>query len=100
MRKILVSILALVCLTLTTSSAFAQANNAAIGGVVQDSTKALIPGVTITLTNTQTGVVDTRLTNDAGSYNFPSVPPGTYKLSGDLTGFRSAVQNNVQVGTA
>src|SRR5262249_13559126 len=76
-----------------------QASNGSIGGIVQDSTSALIPGVTVTLTNTQTGVVDTRLTNDSGAYNFPSVPPGVYKLSGGLTGFTSDTKDGVQVGT-
>ncbi|HET9130456.1 MAG TPA: carboxypeptidase regulatory-like domain-containing protein, partial [Terriglobia bacterium] len=78
---------------------FAQANNGTVGGVVQDSTSALIPGVTVTLTNTETGVVDTRLTNESGAYNFPSVPPGTYKISGDLTGFTSDIKTNIAVGT-
>jgi len=100
-RKVLVSAIAVLCLIAWTStSAFAQANNASVGGIVQDTSKALIPGVTVTLTNTQTGVVDTRLTNETGTYNFPSVPPGIYKLSGDLTGFRPAVENDVQLGTA
>jgi hypothetical protein len=53
-----------ITLILTASSAYAQANNGSVGGVVQDASKALIPGVTITLTNTQTGVVDSRLTNE------------------------------------
>src|SRR4030095_4547653 len=90
---------AFITLILTVSSAFAQANNGSVGGVVQDASKALIPGVTITLTNTQTGVVDSRLTNESGAYSFPSVLPGTYKLMGDLTGFRQAVQNDFVVGT-
>jgi hypothetical protein len=85
---------------LALTSAYGQANNASVGGVVQDATKALIPGVTVTLTNTQTGVVDTRITNDSGTYNFPSVPPGIYKISADLTGFKTAVEDNVSLGTA
>jgi hypothetical protein len=100
-RKFLaVLILVLLATAMTANNAFAQANNASLGGVVQDTTKALIPGVTITLTNTQTGIVDTKLTNESGAYSFPSVPPGTYKISADLTGFKSAVQNSVQLGTA
>jgi hypothetical protein len=100
-RKLLaIFILVLLATAMTANSAYAQANNAALGGVVQDTTKALIPGVTITLTNTQTGVVDTKLTNESGAYNFPSVPPGTYKVTADLTGFKSSTQTNVQLGTA
>jgi len=100
-RKFLILTLSLLSLiSWTAAGAHAQANNASVGGIVQDTTKALIPGVTVTLTNTQTGVVDTRLTNDSGTYNFPSVPPGVYKISGDLTGFRPAVENDVQLGTS
>jgi hypothetical protein len=99
MRKLLVLILALLCPVIAVQSAFAQANNGSVGGIVQDSSAALIPGVVVTLTNTETGVVDTRLTNDSGTYNFPSVPPGTYKLSGALTGFSPDTRNGIQVGT-
>src|SRR6185369_6420847 len=100
MRKFLaVFILVLLAAAMAANSAFAQANNGSVSGVVQDSSKALIPGVTITLTNTQTGVVDSRLTNESGAYSFPSVLPGTYKLTGDLTGFRQAVQSAITVGT-
>ena len=100
MRRILIPAIALFCLALSAKGAFAQANNAVIGGVVADPTKALIPGVTVTLTNIDTGVVDTRLTNESGAYNFPSVPPGKYKMSADLTSFRPATQDNVEVSVA
>src|SRR5215831_20647255 len=100
MRRIFIPAIALLCLALAVQSAFAQANNAAIGGVVTDTTKALIPGVTVTLTNVDTGVMDTRLTNDSGAYSFPSVPPGTYKMQADLTSFKPAQQSSVAVGVA
>src|SRR5262245_50892620 len=81
------------------SSAFAQVNSA-IGGTVQDSGKALIPGVEITATNTQTGVVVTTLTNESGAYNFAALIPGTYKLTASLAGFRSYTYNDVQLSAA
>jgi hypothetical protein len=99
MRNLVVFTLALLLLAVSVQNGFAQANNGTVGGVVQDSTSALIPGVTVTLTNTQTGIVDTRLTNESGAYNFPSVPPGIYKISGDLTGFTSDIKNGIDVGT-
>jgi hypothetical protein len=97
-RHFMILTLAVLCLLFAVQGAFAQANNGSLGGVVQDSTSALIPGVMVTLTNVDTGVVDTRLTNDAGSYNFPSVPPGNYKVTGSLTGFNPNTKNNIQVG--
>src|SRR5258705_8793132 len=98
MRKLIVFAVALVFPVMAVQSAFAQASNGSVGGVVQDTTSALIPGVLVTLTNTQTGVVDTRLTNESGTYNFPSVPLGSYKISGELTGFTADIQNNIAVG--
>ena len=46
--------LCLLTVAISANNLYAQANNASIGGVVNDTTKALIPGVTITLTNTDT----------------------------------------------
>jgi hypothetical protein len=100
MRKLVVFTSVLLFLVVTVQNGFPQGgSNGSVGGIVQDSSTALIPGVTVTLTNTQTGVVDTRLTNESGVYNFPSVPPGIYKLSGDLTGFTSDIKNNIDVNT-
>lgn len=56
MRKFLLTIL--LCLFLSTMT-FAQSTNATLGGTVSDATKALIPGVTVTATNTQTGIINT-----------------------------------------
>ena len=64
-----------------------------------DSSKALLPGVTVTLTNTETGVVQTRLSNETGNYNFPSVPFGTkYTVTASLQGFKTAIFQNIEVG--
>jgi len=86
-----------VCVILSAGNLFAQAGNGQVGGVVQDSTKALIPGVTVTLTNKATGVTDSRLSNDAGAYNFPSVQPGTYMVTAALTGFKTSTADDLLV---
>ena len=80
------------------NAAFAQGANASISGIVQDNTKALIPGVTITVTNTDTGVSVTALTNDSGAYGFPSMLPGKYSVSASLTGFRTATFKDLDIG--
>src|ERR1044071_4260452 len=76
----------------------AQSGNASVGGFVQDPSQAFIPGVTITATNTQTGVVRTAVSNESGTYNIPSLLPGTYKLSAELPGFKTQIFNDVQLG--
>ncbi len=60
-----------------------------MSGTVSDTTGALIPGVTVTATNTQTGIVSTVLSNESGTYNFASLQPGTYNLSAELSGFQT-----------
>ncbi len=57
-----------------------------------------MPGVSITLTNKGTNVTDTRVSNEAGAYTFGSVPPGTYKITAELPGFKTAAADNLEVG--
>jgi hypothetical protein len=77
---------------------FAQTGNASVGGFVQDPTRAFIPGVSVTATNIQTGVVATVVTNESGTYTIPSLLPGTYRLTAELPGFRTQVYSEVQLG--
>jgi hypothetical protein len=96
------STIVMLCLVLTMVAAnvFAQTSNGQVSGVVQDPSKALIPGVTVTLTNTETGVTATQVTNESGVYNFPSVPPGSaYSVTASLPGFKTSVISDVRVGT-
>jgi hypothetical protein len=79
---------------------FGQAGNGAVGGTVQDASKGLVPGVTITLTNTGTSVATTQVTNESGVYNFAAVPAGTYSISAALPGFKTSVQNGIVVTQA
>ena len=84
------------CLSLI--STFAQTSNSSVGGFVQDPSQAYIPGVTVTATNTATGVAASVITNESGTYNIPSLLPGTYRLTAELPGFRTQVFNDVQLG--
>jgi hypothetical protein len=98
MRK---NIAATACLYVlfTAATVWGQSVNGSVGGIVQDPSKALIPGVTITLANIATGVVTTQISNESGTYSFQSVPPGTYKLTASLPGFRTSVVSELTVGT-
>jgi hypothetical protein len=98
MKKNFSVILAVLCLLLT--HAFAQTTNATLGGTVADASRALIPGVTVTATNTQTGIVSSAVTNETGAYNFPSLQPGTYKVSAELPGFQTQIYNDVALGVS
>jgi hypothetical protein len=99
MKTLFVTILASVSL-IVPAPVFAQTGNASVGGFVQDSTQAYIPGVTVTATNTQTGVANSVVTNESGAYNIPSLLPGTYRLTAELPGFKTEVFNDVQLGAS
>src|SRR5262245_36988587 len=89
----------LLCLVFALN-AMAQSTNATLGGTVQDKTGAFIPGVTITATNTGTGIVTTVLTNEAGAYQFASLQPGAYDIKADLGGFQPAIAKGFPLGGA
>src|SRR5262245_38570348 len=71
-----------------------------ISGTASDASGALIPGVSVTATNTQTGVVTTVLSNESGAYNFASLQPGLYKVAAELPGFQTQTYDNVTLGTS
>jgi len=77
-------------------NAFGQVN-ATVGGTVSDTSGALIPGVEVTAKNVNTGIAGTRITNETGSYDFASLQPGLYSVSAVLSGFQTAIYNNVQL---
>jgi hypothetical protein len=70
---------------------------AVVTGTVGDSSGALIPGVSIKATATDTGVVTTTLSNEAGSYNFANLLPGKYTLSASLPGFQTRNITNIEL---
>ena len=66
--------------------AWSQSSNGSVRGIVQDPTSAVIPNVTVVLTNTATGVELKTVSNGVGFYVFPSVIPGPYKVVADFAG--------------
>src|SRR5688572_32577053 len=94
------SLLAFLSCLLLSVSAFAQVGiNATLSGSVADATSALIPGVSVVATNTATGVSTDTLTNEAGTYRFPSLQPGLYEVKASLPGFQSQ-SFRLNLGTA
>jgi hypothetical protein len=78
--------------------AFSQSTFATVSGTIDDGTGALIPGVTVTAKNNATGVVTTALSNETGAYNFPSLQPGAYTVTAQLSGFQTSSYTAVQLG--
>ena len=77
-------------------AAHAQFDTATIVGTVKDDSGGVIPGVTVTLTNLETGITAVRVTDENGSYEFQTVRIGQYKVTAELEGFATALADNVQ----
>jgi hypothetical protein len=77
----------LLIILLITCSAFGQAGSGRIAGSVKDATRAVIPGSSVTLLNTATGVTQTTNSNAEGVFNFPVVSIGQYQLDVTADGF-------------
>jgi len=90
-------------LLLASANAFAQAGaTAQISGVVKDSSGGVLPGVSVTATQTDTGLKREATTEADGSYSLLNLPPGAYRLEAMLQGFRSFQQTGItlQVGAS
>ena len=65
-------------------------NTGKVVGTVTDQTGAVVPKAEVQLINVGTNATQTATSDDSGGYVFPSVIPGTYRLTVRLTGFRQA----------
>ena len=88
--------LAFVALALCAVPAAAQTTGSINGGVA-DNTGAALPGVTVTAASPALMGVQTAVTSDRGAYRFPSLPPGTYRLTYELAGFANVLREGIVV---
>ena len=68
-----------------------------ISGTVKDSTGAVVPGVEVTATQTDTGIKRTVISDETGSYILPNLPLGPYRLEATRDGFSPYVQTGIQL---
>ena len=71
--------------TLMSTAVYAQ--NAQISGIIKDQTGAILPGVTVTARNVETGLSRSAVSQTAGEFRIPALPPGTYTVITELSGF-------------
>jgi outer membrane receptor protein involved in Fe transport len=77
------------------ATAFAQGGTATIIGTVYDQDKAVLPGVTVTVTNEATGITRETVTGDEGRFVIPTLTPGTYTVRAELTGFQPQTRTSM-----
>src|SRR5687767_8337146 len=85
-------------LSLSIASAAAaqgQAINGTIEGSVVDESGGVLPGVTVTVTNTDTGDERVVITNESGVFRAPLLPLGSYRVAAELQGFRRYEQTGI-----
>src|SRR5213592_1409671 len=90
-------VVSVLCVVLSSVVPVIAQTQAAISGVIHDPTGAVIPGVSVTVTNPATNVARSVISNDAGVYNVPSLQPGRYNIKVELPGFRTITQNDVEL---
>lgn len=76
---------------------YAQRDLGTLTGTVTDPSGAAVPGAKITLTNQQTGVTSDTVSTGTGSYTRPALPPGTYTLRVEASGFQASQQTGVEI---
>lgn len=75
----------------------AQRTGGTISGIVRDETGAVLPGVTVLITNTDTSISRTLASDTGGRYIAPDLPPGPYEIKGSLVGFTTVVRSGIRL---
>ena len=87
------TVIALLC----AGPADAQAVKGGLLGNIVDQSGFALPGVTVTITEVNTNISYSAVTNDSGNYVFSNLKDGTYRVSAELSGFKRAVRDGVEV---
>ena len=96
MRRFLLALL-LSAAAVWPAAAQSTAINGSIEGVISDESGAVLPGVTVTVTNLDTGDTRVVVTNESGLYRAPLLPLGRYKVEAELQGFKKLEQTGINV---
>jgi hypothetical protein len=82
---------------LSPASAAAQAVKGSLLGNVVDASGLPLPGVTVTITEVNTNISYSTVTNESGYYVFSNLKDGTYRVASELTGFKRTIRDGVEV---
>src|ERR1035438_7118336 len=85
------------CCMLFTLAAIAQSDRGTITGSVIDPAAAVVPGAKVMVKNVDNGAISDTSTTATGNFTMPSLTVGKYTLSVEATGFKRAIQENIQV---
>src|SRR5207245_7418634 len=78
----------------------AQTIRGTMTGTVTDSTGAVVPGITVTVTHTATGISSSAVTDRQGGYTIPLLPSGTYQATVEQSGFKKYLHGGIVIQIA
>src|SRR5436305_8310823 len=96
-RALVAGLFAAALVLICAGAADAQAVKGGLLGNIVDASGSALPGVTVTITEVNTNIVYNTVTNESGNYVFANLKDGTYRVAGELSGFKKTVRDGVIV---
>src|SRR5437870_12733749 len=96
-EKFAIAVVALIALPTCLVFAQTSTSTATILGVVKDTSGALIPGVSIAVKHTETGLTRTTVSSESDDYNVPLLPIGAYEIATAMPGFKQQVRSGINL---
>ena len=100
MRPFRIPLIGALSILVAAATTWAQLSTAQLSGRVADESGAVLPGVTVTVTQTDTGLARSVVTDENGTYVLPNLPTGPYRLEASLQGFRTYAQTGIVLQVA
>ena len=97
MHRVMLAAMIVLALAVVPAAAQSQAANGSIEGSVVDTSGGVLPGVTVTVTNTGTGAQRVVVSNEAGIFRALLLPLGNYKVVAELQGFKKYEETGIKL---
>lgn len=95
MNRRLIAVVAMIGLSLSLFASAGAQSSSRLSGTITDSSGAVVPGAKISAKNEATGVTQTQTTTEAGLFSFPALSTGSYTVTVEMTGFKTANKSSV-----
>jgi hypothetical protein len=96
-RTLVTSVLSTALVVVFAPAGSAQAVKGSLVGNIMDPAGFALPGVTVTITEVNTGIAYSAVTNESGNYTFSNLKDGKYRVGAELSGFKRVVRDGVDV---